>query len=209
MFNPTSQMYGSILVVFFIWICTPSGYKGGRWREWFRAIRIKLLQVIPANTRRWPSVWLILAHRLRRQPNIIPTLGQRLVFAGMAAVVAVNTLTASTTLPANTKLWINVVLMLGQRRRRWANIKATVVQCVVFDRLPAHSEKSNGPKPAPCLTPPTQTVLFPDQTQGIGSIVLNVWNYGVTLSQHWANLLRNTTWHDVCMAAVNAIKTSL
>ena len=34
--------------------------------------------------------------------------------------------------PANTTHWNNVGLMLGQRRRRWANIKPTLFQCVVF-----------------------------------------------------------------------------
>ena len=33
---------------------------------------------------------------------------------------------------ANTRHWTNVGLMLGQRRRRWANIKPTLVQWVVF-----------------------------------------------------------------------------
>ena len=30
--------------------------------------------------------------------------------------------------PANTRRWTNVGLMLGQSRRRWANIKPTLVQ---------------------------------------------------------------------------------
>ena len=34
--------------------------------------------------------------------------------------------------PANTIHWNNVVLMLGQRRRRWANVKTTLFQCIVF-----------------------------------------------------------------------------
>ena len=38
---------------------------------------------IPAKTRRWPSVVLMLGHRLRRWPNIKTTLGQRLVLAGI------------------------------------------------------------------------------------------------------------------------------
>ena len=37
----------------------------------------------PANTRRWRIAGLMLAHRLRRWNNIIPTLGQRFVFAGL------------------------------------------------------------------------------------------------------------------------------
>ena len=35
-------------------------------------------------------------------------------------------------IPANTRHWTNVCLMLGQRRRRWANIKPTLVQRLVF-----------------------------------------------------------------------------
>ena len=34
--------------------------------------------------------------------------------------------------PANTGRSSSVVLMLGQRRRRWANIKTTLVKCPVF-----------------------------------------------------------------------------
>ena len=33
--------------------------------------------------RRWPNVGLLLAHRLRRWPNSKPTLGQRLMLAGI------------------------------------------------------------------------------------------------------------------------------
>ena len=36
----------------------------------------------PANTRRSANVGTLLAYRLRRWANIIPTLGERLVFAG-------------------------------------------------------------------------------------------------------------------------------
>ena len=38
---------------------------------------------IPANTRRWPNVGLMLAQRRRRWANVSPTLGQQLVFAGI------------------------------------------------------------------------------------------------------------------------------
>ena len=34
--------------------------------------------------------------------------------------------------PANTRHWINVDLMLTQSRRRWANIKSTLIQCLVI-----------------------------------------------------------------------------
>ena len=40
--------------------------------------------LIPANMRRWPTVGLLLTHRLRRWPNGKPTLGQRLMFAGIS-----------------------------------------------------------------------------------------------------------------------------
>ena len=35
--------------------------------------------------RRWPNVGIVLGQRRRRWANSIPTLGQRLMFAGMAA----------------------------------------------------------------------------------------------------------------------------
>ena len=38
-------------------------------------------------------------------------------------------------IPANTRRWTNVVSMLGKRRRRWVNIKATVVQRLVFNGI--------------------------------------------------------------------------
>ena len=38
---------------------------------------------ITANTTRWTNVGSMLAHRLRRRPNIEPTLVQRVVLAGM------------------------------------------------------------------------------------------------------------------------------
>ena len=40
---------------------------------------------IPANTTHWNNVGLMLAHRLRRWPNIKPTLFQCVVFAGESA----------------------------------------------------------------------------------------------------------------------------
>ena len=35
---------------------------------------------------------------------------------------------------AAAKYWTNVILMLSQRRRRWANIKTTLLQYILFDR---------------------------------------------------------------------------
>ena len=34
--------------------------------------------------------------------------------------------------PANMKRWANVGLLLGQRRRRWANSELTLAQCLMF-----------------------------------------------------------------------------
>ena len=39
----------------------------------------------PINTRSWTNVGIMLAHRLRRWPDIKPTLGQRLLFNGKSA----------------------------------------------------------------------------------------------------------------------------
>ena len=44
------------------------------------------IESIPANTSTWPNAVSMLAHRLRRWPNIETTLGQVLVFAGMLQV---------------------------------------------------------------------------------------------------------------------------
>ena len=44
--------------------------------------RDHLWECVPANTRRWTNAGLLLGQRLRRWPNINPTLVQRLVFAG-------------------------------------------------------------------------------------------------------------------------------
>ena len=52
----------------------------------------------------------MLGHRLRRWPNIEPTMGQRLVFTGLIT----NLLRSS-----------NVGLMLGHRLRRWSNFEPT------------------------------------------------------------------------------------
>ena len=41
-------------------------------------------------------------------------------------------------LPANTRRWNNDGLMLGQRRRRWPNIKSSLVQRLVFAWLVSH-----------------------------------------------------------------------
>ena len=45
----------------------------------------------------------------------------------------------STSIPANTKHSSSAGLMLAQRRRRWANIKLTLVKCHVFAGIQQHS----------------------------------------------------------------------
>ena len=72
-----------------------------------------------ANKMPWIIIELMLAHRLRRWPNIKRMIVQRLVFAG---------------LETHTKLWTNVDLMLGHRLRRWPNIESTLVQRHAFTR---------------------------------------------------------------------------
>ena len=53
-----------------------------------RAERVK--PTFPANTKRSANVGLMLAHRLRRWPNIKPPLGQRLVFPGIVSTCDVG-----------------------------------------------------------------------------------------------------------------------
>ena len=69
-----------------------------------------------ANTRRWCHVGgVMLGHRLRRWPSIIPpTLPQCLVFAERLC---------SHFHPLHTRCWHNGGLMLGQCLRCWPNIK--------------------------------------------------------------------------------------
>ena len=58
-----------------------------------------------SNTRRWPNVGLLLAHRLWRWANISPVLGSCIVF--------------------------DATLNVGQSHRRWANINPALVQSIV------------------------------------------------------------------------------
>ena len=52
---------------------------------------VSVVQFIPANTRHWTNVGLMLAHRLWRRPNIDPTLVQCLVFSGIWLLVGLHT----------------------------------------------------------------------------------------------------------------------
>ena len=96
------------------------------------------------------NVGLLLAHRLRRWPNSNPTLGRRLMYPDSSrvslfphygvtsAVTVMQCLLARFSytfifyIPANMRRWASVGLLLGQRRRRWANSKPTLAQRLMF-----------------------------------------------------------------------------
>ena len=44
--------------------------------------------------------------------------------------------TAGSNIPVNTINWANVVLMMGQCRRRWASSKSTLDQCLYLLEFP-------------------------------------------------------------------------
>ena len=52
-------------------------------RQWRRLLSGPTTGYIPANTRRWSSVGLMLAHRRRRWANVKSTLCERLLFPGI------------------------------------------------------------------------------------------------------------------------------
>ena len=60
-------------------VCSASNNQGSNFRPC-----VNILKAVPANTRRWPNVQLMLVNRLRRWPNSSPTLAQCLVFAGVS-----------------------------------------------------------------------------------------------------------------------------
>ena len=66
---------------------------------------------------RWPNVELMLGQRRRRGPNVSPTLGQRLVLAGIGLT---------------SKREVNAGLMLGKHRRPWTNIKTALGRRILF-----------------------------------------------------------------------------
>ena len=80
------------------------------------------VSVSHVNTRRRPNVVLMLARRLRRQPNIKATFGQCLVFAGEEVP------------ERDTSPSLYAILMLVHRLRRWPNIKPTYVKRLLFAR---------------------------------------------------------------------------
>ena len=79
-----------------------------------------------------------------------------------------------TALPANARIWPNVVSMLVQRRWRWANIETALGQILAFAGL-----HTGG-----CLHPPLPTIIFSSADQGTFSktagqsqAYYNTWNW--------------------------------
>ena len=95
-------------------LCLPL-YRGGRYIALlltlischisFVSVRSLSLSCRRSNTRCWPNVGLLLAHRLRRSTTISPVLSYRVVF--------------------------DATLNVGQRHRRRANINPPLVQSIV------------------------------------------------------------------------------
>ena len=79
--------------------------------------------------------------------------------------------------PANTRRWTNVGLMLGQRRRRWANINTTLVQCLVFAGI-SHYQ--------PVLVNTTQQTRY--WTRSIKAMLHSCWATFPTLNHNWLNV---------------------
>ena len=69
------------------------------------------------NTTRWPNAESMLAHRLRRWPNLAPALGQYIVFNVVRFIISPK-----------------VGVMLAHRLRRWPNITPTLFECFVPTR---------------------------------------------------------------------------
>ena len=81
--------------------------------------------------------------------------------------------------PANTTRWNNDVSMLGQSRRRWANIKTTLFQGVVFagwwelssQKMPVADPEEGGGRVRGSWTPFSKTKLTLKIYQGSASIL--------------------------------------
>ena len=63
--------------------------------------------------------------------------------APLACKVPIYNTAVHKTIPAYTTLCPNVDVMLGQRLRRWTNIKSTLGQRLVFAEIPAKHDTSN------------------------------------------------------------------
>ena len=82
--------------------------------------------------RRWLNVGLPLCQHRRRWANSKPTSGQRLMFAGTKTFNKWPTMFTSMFILPDERRWLNVDLLLGQRRRRWANSKPMSGQRLMF-----------------------------------------------------------------------------
>ena len=98
----------------------------------------------PANTKRWANVGLMLGHICWLSfLQCLSCAPFTLCWPESNKVVLYHTLTKPSKrwqvgfglVPANTRRWHNIVLMLGRRRRRRANIKTTLGQPFVFTRI--------------------------------------------------------------------------
>ena len=87
----------------------------------FRINQDEAISITAVKARRWSNVDLMFGHRLRRWPNIKPTLSQRLLFAEMIQFPIT---------PTNWRRWADIDLMLVHRLRRWPSIKPALVQCL-------------------------------------------------------------------------------
>ena len=152
-------------ILFIVWLCRQKKTKNKNF-YWVltSSLNIRKHRLVPANTRGWTNVVLMLAHRLRRWTSIKTTLVQRLVFTGVShdcyrdskikgwycSIRCRNTTGCSWILivyqivykrkrgkskslidTGHERKWSIVGLILGQRRRRWSNIKLTVGKQVV------------------------------------------------------------------------------
>ena len=103
---------------------------------------------LPENMGHSPNAVSMLAHRLRRWPNIETTLSKCPVFAGR-----LPTMTGSIGLiPADSRRWINAGLALVQRRRRWTNVKPTLIERLVEPKLIQRSVSAGMFSPSDCKT---------------------------------------------------------
>ena len=86
--------------------------------------------------------------------------------------------------PVNTRHSINVVLMLGQRRRRWANIKTTLIECVMLTGRHCNMQRVS-------QLQAQSLVVYSQYHDGI-SAYMTTWQ---KLAQHWANAWSSLNVH--------------
>ena len=77
---------------------------------------------ITANRRLWPNVGIMLAHRLRRWSNIMPTVGQRLVFAGIRTSFRLGLSSSRDIEPLLVQCWASVVDGGPTLNHQWLNV---------------------------------------------------------------------------------------